>query len=112
MPADQVDYAPFEATTAGPIEQPAQRPVTAEELSRLHEVPVELAVEVGRTKMTIREGRAAGPRALGPQDAHPGGAPARPRLARAPHPPRGRPRRLAGQRQADRSRRGGRDRRG
>src|SRR6201996_2289828 len=61
MPADQVDYAPFETTTAGPIEQPAQRPVTAEELSRLHEVPVELAVEVGRTKMTIREALALGP---------------------------------------------------
>ena len=59
--SEPVDYAPFETTTAGPIEQPAQRPVTAEELSRLHEVPVELAVEVGRTKMTIREALALGP---------------------------------------------------
>src|ERR1700753_1782633 len=61
MPADQVDYAPFETTTAAPIEHAAPRPVTAEELSRLHEVPVELAVEVGRTKMTIREALALGP---------------------------------------------------
>ena len=64
MPAaDQVDYAPFETTTEGPVEQvvSAPRPVTAEELSRLHEVPVELAVEVGRTKMTIREALALGP---------------------------------------------------
>jgi flagellar motor switch protein FliN len=61
MSADQVDYAPFETTTAGPVEQPAPRTVTAEELSRLHEVPVELAVEVGRTKMTIREALALGP---------------------------------------------------
>lgn len=61
MSADQVDYAPFETTTAGPVEQPASRPVTVEELSRLHEVSVELAVEVGRTKMTIREALALGP---------------------------------------------------
>src|SRR3954449_367271 len=57
---ETVDYAPFETTTAGPVEAPAA-PVTAEELSRLHDVPVELAVEVGRTKMTIREALALGP---------------------------------------------------
>jgi flagellar motor switch protein FliN len=31
------------------------------DLRRLHDVPVELAVEVGRTKMTIREALALGP---------------------------------------------------
>ena len=59
--AETVDYAPFETTTAGPIEAPAPAPVSAEELSRLHDVSVELAVEVGRTKMTIREALALGP---------------------------------------------------
>jgi flagellar motor switch protein FliN/FliY len=59
--AETVDYAPFETTTAGPVEPAAPQPVTAEELSRLHDVPVELAVEVGRTKMTIREALALGP---------------------------------------------------
>jgi flagellar motor switch protein FliN/FliY len=59
--AETVDYAPFETTTAGPLEHAAPAPVSAEELSRLHDVPVELAVEVGRTKMTIREALALGP---------------------------------------------------
>src|SRR3954465_583026 len=59
--AETVDYAPFETTTAGPAEPSAPQPVTAEELSRLHNVPVELAVEGGRTKMTIREALALGP---------------------------------------------------
>ena len=58
--AETVDYAPFETTTAGPVEQ-SPAPVSAEELSRLHDVPVELAVEVGRTQMTIREALALGP---------------------------------------------------
>ena len=56
----QVDFAPFETTTAG-LAEPVAAPVGAEELSRLHDVPVELAVEVGRTKMTIREALALGP---------------------------------------------------
>ena len=60
--AESVDYAPFETTTAGPVEPPAPRaPVSAEELERLHDVPVELAVEIGRTHMTIREALALGP---------------------------------------------------
>src|SRR3954453_3205413 len=59
--AETADYAPFKTTTAGPVEPSAPQPVTAEELSRLHDVPVELAVEVGRTKMTIREALALGP---------------------------------------------------
>ena len=59
--AETVDYAPFETTTAGPVEPAAPRPSRAEELSRLHDVSVELAVEVGRTQMTIREALALGP---------------------------------------------------
>ncbi len=58
---ESVDYAPFETTTAGPLEPIAPHAVTAEELVRLHDVPVELAVEVGRTKMTIKEALALGP---------------------------------------------------
>jgi flagellar motor switch protein FliN/FliY len=59
--AEAVDYAPFETTLAetAPAAPPAA--VTAAELARLHDVPVELAVEVGRTKMTIREALALGP---------------------------------------------------
>ena len=53
---DAVDYVPFETTTAtGPVE-----PASAE-LERLYDVPVELAVEIGRTRMTIRETLALGP---------------------------------------------------
>src|ERR1700748_3494029 len=69
--ADTVDYAPFETTLSEPEAAaahphrgpppPQPHPVTAEELARLHDVPVELAVEVGRTKMTIREALALGP---------------------------------------------------
>jgi flagellar motor switch protein FliN/FliY len=60
--AETVDYAPFETTLSEPEAAAVQpHPVTAEELARLHDVPVELAVEVGRTKMTIREALALGP---------------------------------------------------
>jgi flagellar motor switch protein FliN/FliY len=58
---EPVDYAPFETTTAGPIAAQSPRPVTAEELERLHDVPVELAVEIGRTRMTIGDALALGP---------------------------------------------------
>ena len=58
--AETVDYAPFETTTEGPVEPAAAGPVGLE-LSRLHDVSVELAVEVGRTRMTIREALALGP---------------------------------------------------
>ena len=59
--AEPVDYAPFETTTAGPVEPAAPLPTGSEELERLHDVPVELAVEIGRTHMTIREALALGP---------------------------------------------------
>ena len=53
--SDPVDYVPFETTVA-----PAA-PGGPPELERLHDVPVELAVEIGRTRMTIRETLALGP---------------------------------------------------
>ena len=56
--SDPVDYVPFETTTAP---QAAAANADAAELERLYEVPVELAVEIGRTHMTIRETLALGP---------------------------------------------------
>ena len=53
---DPVDYVPFETTTAAAPVEPASA-----ELERLYDVPVELAVEIGRTRMTIRETLALGP---------------------------------------------------
>ncbi len=53
-----VDYVPFEATVSG--DQPVH-PELAGDLERLHDVPVELAVEIGRTRMTIGETLALGP---------------------------------------------------
>ena len=55
--SDPVDYVPFETTTAAPEAPTADTP----ELERLYDVPVELAVEIGRTHMTIRETLALGP---------------------------------------------------
>ena len=55
--SDPVDYVPFETTTAP---SGAAEPANAE-LERLYDVPVELAVEIGRTEMTIRETLALGP---------------------------------------------------
>src|SRR5829696_5344633 len=62
--SDPVDYVPFETTTApaGAVE-----PASAE-LERLYDVPVELAVEIGRTHMTIRETLALGPGSIGTLD--------------------------------------------
>jgi flagellar motor switch protein FliN len=54
--SDPVDYVPFETTTTAPAAA-ADSP----ELERLYDVPVELAVEIGRTHMTIRETLALGP---------------------------------------------------
>jgi flagellar motor switch protein FliN len=55
---EAVDYVPFEATVA-PDDPGAG--VAAGDLSRLHDVPVDLAVEIGRTRMTIGETLALGP---------------------------------------------------
>ena len=50
---DEIEFMPLEpATPAG---------ADGADLHRLYDVPVELAVEVGRTKMTIREALALGP---------------------------------------------------
>jgi flagellar motor switch protein FliN/FliY len=56
--SDPVDYVPFETTVSSPAEAGADGPP---ELERLYDVPVELAVEIGRTHMTIRETLALGP---------------------------------------------------
>ncbi|HEX5616842.1 MAG TPA: flagellar motor switch protein FliN [Solirubrobacteraceae bacterium] len=55
--SDPVDYVPFETTTTAPEASGSGTP----ELERLYDVPVELAVEIGRTHMTIRETLALGP---------------------------------------------------
>lgn len=56
--SDPVDYVPFETNISAPAEAGADGPP---ELERLYDVPVELAVEIGRTQMTIRETLALGP---------------------------------------------------
>ncbi len=55
--SDPVDYVPFETTTT-PIDTGGG---DSPELERLYDVPVELAVEIGRTFMTIRETLSLGP---------------------------------------------------
>lgn len=56
--SDPVDYVPFETTVSTPADAGGDGPP---ELERLYDVPVELAVEIGRTQMTIRETLALGP---------------------------------------------------
>jgi flagellar motor switch protein FliN len=58
---DAVDYVPFEATvgSGAPVGGPDLG--SAAGLERLHDVPVELAVEIGRTRMTIGETLGLGP---------------------------------------------------
>jgi flagellar motor switch protein FliN/FliY len=56
--SDPVDYVPFETTTT-PVAGAAG--AGTPELEPLYDVPVELAVEIGRTHMTIRETLALGP---------------------------------------------------
>ena len=55
--SDPVDYVPFETTVTTGETGGDGTP----ELERLYDVPVELAVEIGRTQMTIRETLALGP---------------------------------------------------
>ncbi len=57
LDAAAVDYVPFEAT----VDHPARPAGDASALERLRDVPVELAVEIGRTRMTIGETLALGP---------------------------------------------------
>ena len=56
--SDPVDYVPFETTVSASADSGSGAPP---ELERLYDVPVELAVEIGRTHMTIRETLALGP---------------------------------------------------
>ena len=56
--ATAVDYVPFETTVAVEADAEAHG---ATGLERLRDVPVELAVEIGRTRMTIGEALALGP---------------------------------------------------
>ena len=56
--SDPVDYIPFETTVTVPADAGTDG---TPELERLYDVPVELAVEIGRTQMTIRETLALGP---------------------------------------------------
>ncbi len=53
--ADEIEYAPLE----GPAEASQASPEP--DLHHLHDVPVELAVEIGRTRMTIGETLGLGP---------------------------------------------------
>ena len=55
---EAVDYVPFEATVGADLPVGA---TTAGDLARLRDVPVELAVEIGRTHMTIGETLDLGP---------------------------------------------------
>jgi flagellar motor switch protein FliN/FliY len=57
--SEPVDYVPFETTVAA-----APAAAAHADLERLYDVPVELAVEIGRTQMTIREALALGPGSL------------------------------------------------
>ena len=56
--SDPVDYVPFETTTTPRAGGPTG---AAGELERLYDVQVELSVEIGRTRMTIREALGLGP---------------------------------------------------
>ncbi len=58
--SEAIGLVTFETTTAGP--GPGSGPAgPPPELGRLHDVPVQLAVEIGRTSMTIGEALALGP---------------------------------------------------
>ena len=57
---EAVDLVAFETTTT-PGAAGGHAIAEPRELDRLHEVPVELAVEIGRTRMTIGEALALGP---------------------------------------------------
>lgn len=59
--SDTVEYPPFEA---GVEPGGTGAPAGGSDLDRLHDVPVELAVEIGRTRMTIGETLALGPGAI------------------------------------------------
>ena len=53
MSSDAIEFTPLQAT---PVARPA-----AAELERLNDVPVEVSVEIGRTRMTLGEALDLGP---------------------------------------------------
>jgi flagellar motor switch protein FliN len=57
---EEIDLAPLEGAPA----PPPMSPEHAADLARLHDVPVELTVEIGRTRMTIGETLSLGPGAI------------------------------------------------
>jgi flagellar motor switch protein FliN len=63
---EEIELAPLDGDlvepTAAPVPAVADQPHG--DLGRLHDVPVELAVEIGRTRMTIGETLALGPGAI------------------------------------------------
>ena len=58
MEHSEIEMAPLEGAVASPDGGPDA------DLTRLHDVPVELTVEIGRTRMTIGETLALGPGAI------------------------------------------------
>jgi len=64
--SDTVEYPPFEAGVDPSLLATPAGAGTGDgtDLDRLHDVPVELAVEIGRTRMTIGETLALGPGAI------------------------------------------------
>ncbi len=60
---ESVEYAPFEAGIEPVGLDVPVAPATGE-LDRLYDVPVDLSVEIGRTRMTIGETLALGPGAI------------------------------------------------
>ena len=61
--SETVEYAPFEVGLE-PVAAPVAPAGEGADLERLHDVPVELAVEIGRTRMTIGETLGLGPGAI------------------------------------------------
>jgi flagellar motor switch protein FliN/FliY len=63
--SQSVEYAPFEASVEPqPLPGAGGGDAAASELERLRDVPVEIACEIGRTRMTIGETLALGPGAI------------------------------------------------
>jgi flagellar motor switch protein FliN/FliY len=59
---EEIELAPLDADPAAALDAVAAGPDA--DLTRLHDVPVELTVEIGRTRMTIGETLALGPGAI------------------------------------------------
>ena len=53
--ADTIEYEEFEASQEGAAPAPAAGQPGAPDISRLSEIPMELSVEIGRTRTTVGE---------------------------------------------------------